>query len=64
MRKTRLMLTLEAEHGQSIERLIADALTRHGSIERAAASLKVNAKTFYGWMIRLRITVKKVALVA
>lgn len=64
MRKTQLMLALEAERGRPIEQVITEALTTHGTIQKAAASLCVNQATFYGWMIRLRIQVKKIAVVA
>lgn len=64
MRKTRQMLQMEQRHGQPIETLIMNALTTQGSIQRAADSLNVHPATLYGWMIRLRIQVKKVAVVA
>jgi hypothetical protein len=64
MRKTRGMLDLETKHGRPVERLMADALTQHGTIERAALSLGVNPATFYGWMMRLRVQTRKVAFVA
>lgn len=64
MRKSRKMLELERQHGKPIEVLVTDALTSQGTIARAAASLGVNTTTFWGWMLRLRVKVKKVAIVA
>jgi len=64
MRKSKAMLALEEQYGKSIQQLIMDALTTQGTIDRAAASLGVHTQTFYGWMIRLRIQVKKIAVVA
>jgi transposase-like protein len=56
------MVAVEREHGnRPIDLLVIEALTNQGTIDRAAASLGVNAKTLYGWMIRLRIQTRKVA---
>ncbi len=60
MRKTRQMLALEDEFGDPIEQLITSALERNnGNITAAAQSLGVNAKTFWGWMLRCQIAVTK-----
>ncbi|MCL4395291.1 MAG: hypothetical protein M1482_10910 [Chloroflexi bacterium] len=64
MRKSSQARELERRHGQPIKDIVVAALTKHGTIESAARSLEVNPNTFYGWMIRLRIQVKKVAEVA
>lgn len=63
-RKTPQIADLERQHGKPIERIIAEAYTQHGTIDRAAASLKVNPKTYHGWLVRFRVQVKKVASVA
>lgn len=64
MRKSKKMLELEHRHGKPIEILVADAYTSQGSLARAAQSLGVNTTTLWDWMLRLRIQVKKVAVVA
>ena len=63
MRKTRQMLLLEDRYGKPIEELMTAAINEHGSADEAARSLGVHIKTFWGWMLRLRIQVKKVAVV-
>lgn len=64
MRKNPQIEALEQQHGKSIAHIIADAYTAHGTIERAAQSLGMNPVTFYGWLRRLGIRTKKIAVVA
>ncbi len=61
MRKNPRIEKLESAYGRPIAEIVADAYTRHGTIYRAAESLGVNPRTFHGWMVRFRVTVKKVA---
>lgn len=58
------MLSLEQKHGRPIEAVVAEAITAHGSVDRAADALAVNRKTLHGWVARLRIETRKVASVA
>ena len=64
MRKSRQMRALEARVGQPIDQAIVQALNTHETLEAAAASLGVNMKTMYSWMLRLGIRTRKVAFVA
>lgn len=63
--KSPLMADLESRHGgRAIEKIVADAITTHGNVDRAADALGINRKTFHGWVQRLRIQRKTVALIA
>ena len=62
MRKTAKVRELEAAHGQRIEVIVADAYNRAGTIRGAAEALDVKVDTYYGWMVRLGIRRKVVAV--
>ena len=62
MRKTAKVRALEAAHGKRLEQLIVDEYNRLGSIRAAAAALDVKEETFYGWMVRLGVRIKSVAV--
>lgn len=62
MRKTEKVRALEAAHGKLLEQLLVDEYNRLGSVRAAAAALDVKEETFYGWMVRLGIRIKSVAV--
>lgn len=64
MRKTAKVRELEAARGQRIEVIVAEAYNRAGTVRGAAEALDVKVDTFYGWMVRLGIRIKRIKSVA
>ena len=52
-RKTRKMLEIEKQYGESIEKLLARLYVEHGTMEGVAEELGVAVSTISMWFLRL-----------
>lgn len=60
-RKTRLMLKVEEDHGQHLERLLPEMVNDKG-LSATAQELGVSKATLGYWLLKLGISVRRVAL--
>jgi molybdenum-dependent DNA-binding transcriptional regulator ModE len=56
------MKRLELEHGKPIKDIIIEALEQEGTISGAARRLKISYGTFYVWMLRAGVELKRTAV--
>ncbi len=60
-RKTRLMVQVEEQFHQPLERLLPEMINQHG-LSATAAELEVSKATLSYWLLKLGINVRRVAL--
>ena len=60
-RKTRLMVQVEEQFHQPLERLLPEMINQHG-LSATAAQLEVSKATLSYWLLKLGINVRRVAL--
>ena len=60
-RKTKLMLRVEREHGRPLEKLLPEMVNERG-LSTTAADLQVSKATLGYWLLKLGISVRRVAL--
>jgi len=60
-RKTKLMLRVEREHGRTLERLLPEMVNEKG-LSATAEELQVSKATLGYWLLKLGITVRRIAL--
>ena len=60
-RKTRLMVQVEEQFHQPLERLLPEMINQHGP-SATAAELEVSKATLSYWLLKLGINVRRVAL--
>ncbi|MSQ07552.1 MAG: hypothetical protein EXR54_09865 [Dehalococcoidia bacterium] len=60
-RKTKLMLRVEKAHGRPLEKLLPEMVNERG-LSATADSLEVSKATLGYWLLKLGISVRRVAL--